>query len=169
MSRTIPLSLMQELTKASQDAIIIPFLTFSSLETAESIYIVADGAQYVLNGNTFEPIPFDFALLPDTDATPEVQLSVPNIDREVGDKIIQILEPISLTLELYDADDFDLTEDPRTAIGSPSPIYTASELLLRDVTVDAFQVTGTVKGWDIRGEYSTKLRATQDRFPALYR
>lgn len=61
------------------------------------------------------------------------------------------------------------TTAPYTSLGTPPIEYTANHLFLVNVSVNAMTVTGDVVSWDYTQDTWPARRATQDRYPGLFR
>lgn len=169
MARAISGALKRSLLLQVSGAGIIAFLTIEHADLAEPIRVACDGVDYVRDGETFIGFPFKFGLLTDDESPPRAQIEVQNADRTIGDALRGLTSPARLTLELISADEFDQTVKPRVALGTPPIEYSASNLFLVNVSVDAMTITGDVVSWDYTQDSWPARRATQDRFPGLFR
>lgn len=169
MARVISGALRRWLNLQESGAAVIAFLTITSDDLAEPICVAGDGVDYVRGGVTYIGFPFKFGLLTDEEGAPRCQIEVQNVDRKIGDALRALSSPARLKLELISADEFDQTAGPRTALGTPPIEYVANHLFLVNVSVDAMAVTGDVVSWDYTQDTWPARRATQDRYPGLFR
>lgn len=169
MARTLSGALKRLLLTQMTGAGIIAFLTIDHDNLAEPIRVACDGVNYVRDGETFTGFPFKFGLLTDDENPPKAQIEIQNADRKIGDALRSLTSPARLTLELLSADEFDQTVKPRVALGTPPIEYEASNLFLVNVSVNAMTITGDVVSWDYTQDSWPARRATQDRFPGLFR
>lgn len=169
MPRTLSASFRQAVESRYSDAVDLVFLTISHPTLAEAIRVVSDTVDYVYDGETWTGFPFDLQLLSDDDQPPQAKLEIQNVDTLIGRTVRALSLPPRLKIELLSSADFDLNADPRTALGTPSVEYTADALFLVDVTMDAMTVSGTIRGWDFLQRVWPGRRATQDRYPGLFR
>lgn len=168
--RTIPAATAAELERDSSPYALIWFLTITHPAISEPIRVVSDVFDYTLDGDEYIGIPFDAIAVTDNDQQPTAQLRVQNIDRRIGQALESINGRAEVSAVAYSTADFDLSVDPRVATGTPSAVYTFSNFSLSDVEVTAAEVTGRIS---LLVDYSQEpwpyIRATQDRFPGLFR
>lgn len=169
MPRALSGALRRQLNLQESGEAILAFLTITHADLAEPITVVGDGVDYVWDAVTYVGFPFRFALLSDEEGPPRCQIEVQNVDRKIGDALRALPSPARLRLELVAASEFDQTADPRTPLGTPPIEYSASHLFLVNVSVDAMTVTGDVVSWDYTQDTWPARRATQDRYPGLFR
>lgn len=177
MPRTVPDSYRWSTESQFSEEVDLIFLTISHSSIATPIRIVGDTVNYFWrvdgDGNPLRwtGFTFDIALLSDDDSTPKAQLSVQNIDQQIGLAIANLRTSPRLEIQLLCSQDFDLNERPRIpkASAEPTVLYAAHALWLVNVKVDDFQVTGDIQGWDYLQRAWPGPRATQDALPALFR
>ena len=169
MPRPISASLRRWLDMQESGEAILAFLTITHADLADPITVVSDGVDYVWDGVTYIGFPFRFGLLSDEEGPPRCQIEVQNVDRKIGDALRALSSPARLRLDLVAAGEFDRASDPRVALGTPPVEYSASHLFLVNVAVDAMMVTGDVVSWDYTQDTWPARRATQDRYPGLFR
>ena len=147
------------------------FATLTHPDWATPLRFVSDTSDYVWNGDTYSGAMFDVEILSDTDAPPSARFVFPNIDRSIGQLIDQTNSPPTIKLDIIHSAFFDLTVKPRLPLGGVEPIseYSASNMWVNDVAVDAMQVSGRIVSLDLTREGAHRFRCTKDRAPALFR
>jgi hypothetical protein len=170
IQRFLPAAVQRELERQETQETLLVFLTIFHRSLFEPIRVVSDAVNYVLDGNTYIGFEFEINLLSDSEGMPRARLTVQNVDKKIGRAIIASVDPVRLNIEVIAASNFDLTAEPRTELdaGNTPRIYTAKYLRLADVEGDELQLTGTIRSWDYMQEQFPAVRATEDRFPALY-
>lgn len=169
MARIIPAPLRRVLDLQESGEALLGFLTIFHASLATPIRVVSDGVDYVWLGETWTGFPFRFALLTDGEAAPRTQIEVQNVDRKIGDALKAITSPARVQIDIVAASEFNQAVNPRVALGAPLVAYSAKHLFLVNVSVDAGTVTGDVVSWDYTQDTWPARRATQDRFPGLFR
>lgn len=154
-----------ESSNASDLAIIFATVTHPDLETA--VTVNSDIMDYVLGGVTFLGAAFNVSLLQDDDAPPVGKVSIPNVDRAIGEAVQLLSTPPKLKLEIYPRSDFD-NANPRTPLGTPSVQYSADGLFLRNISCDALGFTADLSTYDIASEPWPAIRSTVNRLPGLF-
>jgi hypothetical protein len=169
MTRNVTASFRLAAESSFRDEVDLVFLTISHSTLGTPIRVVWDTVDFVFGGNTFLGFPFDIELLSDDEQPPTARLQIQNVSPRIGDTIRALITPPSLKIELLSSTDFNLTVTPRTAIGSPTVIYSADNLFLINVSVDIMMITGTIVGWDYQQRVWPAERATKANFPGLFR
>ena len=169
MTRATAIAARAELERTSSPHALLAFMTITHPALAEPLRVVSDAMDYTFGGALFIGMPFGLDLLPDSDATATTQLRMQNVDRRIGQALRSMTGRATVQLQLMSSVDFDLTQDPRTEIGSAAQIYGFAHFSLRNVTVNATEVTGEVIFHDYSTEPFPHIRATQDRLPGLFR
>ena len=167
--RTIPASVVASLNDQETSGFELLFLTITHRSLPEPLRVVSDPKPFVLGGNEYVGFLFNITLLSDDDRPPEAQLTIQNVDRRIARVLRDIVDPPQLKLEVIWSDQFTLTVDPRTEIGTASRIYVADHCFLTDVEVDAMQISGTIRSWDYTRELWPGRMATSDILPGLFR
>ena len=169
MSRATAIAARTDLEQTSGPHALLGFMTITHPALAEPMRVVSDVMDYVFGGATFIGLPFGFKLLTDSDAAPTTQLRMQNVDRRMGQALRRVTGRATVQLQLLSSADFDLSVDPRAEVGTAAVIYGFTHFTLRNISVNAAEVTGDV----ILQDYSTEpwpyVRATQDRLPGLFR
>lgn len=149
------------------DALLV-FLTITHPGLSDPIRVVSDVMDYLVDGQTFIGMPFDYALLTDDEAAPQAELRMQNVDRRIGMALRQIKDRAKVKLEIRSSAEFDLSQDPRTEVSSGATIYAFEQFDLMDITVNAVEITGRVMLRDYTQEGFPGIRATQSRCPGLF-
>ncbi|MBB99196.1 MAG: hypothetical protein CML67_06625 [Rhodobacteraceae bacterium] len=167
--RAIPSDLARELEGPETAETLLVFLRIGHRRLSRDLLIVSDGADYLIDGETWTGFDFDIRLLSDTDQPPRTELTVQNVDRRIGEAILSLDSPARLDIDVIPASQFDTSADPRVPLVNPvARAYSARHLALVDVTADVLQLRGTIRSWDYTQEAWPSMRATQDAFPGLY-
>ena len=173
MPRNITVSIRKELEAQFSPEADLLFLTLTHTLLSEPVRVVNDTKDFVYDGNTFTGFPFDIQILSDDESPPKAQIAIQNIDSRIGETIRGLRTPVRMKLELLSSVDFDLSVDPRVELGGGSPgatvLYSFDKAFLVNCKVDFLTVTGDIMGWDYQQRVWPGRRATQDRFPGLFR
>ena len=167
--RTISASFRQSVESRFQDDANLIFVTLSHPLLSDPVRVVSDTHSYVRSGFTWIGFPFDILLLSDDDNPPKATIEIQNVDRVIGNTIQPLTTPPRLMIELLHSDDFYLTADPRTEIGTAAVEYAAPNLFLANVKIDAMTVAADIIGYDFTQRTWPGIRATQNRLPGLFR
>jgi hypothetical protein len=168
-SRTVPVGVRREIDREESAEQLLVFLTITHPSILDAIRVVSDPVDFVLDSNTFTGFQFNITILTDTDGAPFAQLSIQNADRSIGAALQSLQNPAKMKLEVIAGSEFDLTVDPRTELTTAARTYTAEELYLINVDVDALFITGRLQTRDYSKEIWPGTMATQDVFPGLFR
>lgn len=167
---TVPFSLREALNAEGTESVQLAFVTITHPTLTDPLRFVSDGVDYIRGGVTWTGLWFDVQVLSDDENRPQTKLKIQNVDRAIGQAILSMgADPCRLQLELLSSDDFDLTVSPRTEIGTAHVNYEAKHLYLLNISMNALEVSGTVKGWDYSQEVYPSMAATKDRLPGLFR
>lgn len=167
----------QAMERQETDEALLLFAALSHPSIPAPIRVVNDAGSvggapmtYLWRGAEWAAFPFDVEYIADTEDFPVARATLQNVDRAIGDMLRAVSTPLRLDLFVLHASDFDLTVNPRVGLaGDPAPDAEALRLWLVDVTVDALQVSGTIRSWDYTQDSWPAQRATRDRCPATYR
>jgi hypothetical protein len=159
----------QDLERSGSAHALLGFLTVTHASLLEPIRLVSDVFDYELEGVTYLGLPFEYKLVTDSDRAPTASLTVQNIDRRIGTVLRNTNTRAQLALKILSSADFDLSREPRVALGATSTIYAFSHFELSDVSANVLEISGTVKLFDPSTEPWPHIRATQTRAPGLYR
>lgn len=174
IERTIPDGVTREINRQDSPEFYLVFLTIQHRVLVDPIRVVSDTKSFVLKdaastARTYLPYKFGIQLLSDSENMPTAKLTIQNVDRRIGKAIQEATEPAKLMIEVVAGSEFDLTVDPRVEVSTAERIYVAENLTLFDVEANPLQLTGTLRSWDYTQEIWPGTRATQDRFPGLFR
>jgi len=169
VNRTIPAATRAQLERPETAIALLAFLTIRHSELDVPIRVVSDPVSYVWAGNTYEGIVFDFRPLTDNEAQPTTELRVPNVDRRIGQAVLDANDRPQIEMTILSSADFDLSVNPRTEIGTATPVYAYSHFELREVSVNPIELTGIVSLRDYSVEPWPGLSATESRLPGLFR
>ncbi|OAO02718.1 hypothetical protein A8B76_05085 [Roseovarius indicus] len=162
---------MAELERQTSADALLVFLTLTHPDLGQPVRVVSDHPDfsYVLDGETYQGLPFDGGVLTDNDQMPSAELIFPNVDRRIGFALERSTNRATIDLAVYSSADFDLTVNPRTEIGTASKVYSFVDFYLSEVQVDAIAIRGRITLRDYAQEPWPYLRATQDRCPGLFK
>lgn len=149
------------------DALLV-FLTLTHPNLSVPIRVVSDVMNYVVAGDTYIGLPFDFSLLSDDDGPPQTEIRMQNVDRKIGQALLGLTERARVDVTIRSSSDFDLSQDPRAEV-STAVIYAFQGFDLIDVTVTADTISGRVMLRDYSQETWPGIRCTQSRVPGLFR
>lgn len=166
--RSVSTAVMTELERPSSPDALIAFLTIRHPEIEGPLRFVADAFDYVLDSETYSAAGFDGGIVQDDDQMPSAQLRVPNVDRRIGLALERSSKRAIVDLAIHSTADFDLTADPRTEVGTSTPVYAFERYELADVQCGPVEIVGRLTQPDYTTEPWTFLRATQERCPGLY-
>jgi len=158
-----------ELNRLSSPVALIPFLRITHPGLQDDVRLVADVLDYSRAGETWTACMFGYRLLPDSAGPPRTMLTVPNVDRRIGQAVRRATRRATATLEILSSADFDLSTDPRTEAVTPAVIYQMRQFEITDIEVDETRAEATVMLRDFSQQPWPVTHATQDRLPGLFR
>jgi len=98
---------------------------------------VTDVLPFVWGGVTWQPIgQITLPLADDAEDAARLRVTIPNIDRAVGQTLRRIGTRIKVAQHILSSADFDLTTDPRTEIGAPAAFYSMTNFEVVDAGFD---------------------------------
>jgi hypothetical protein len=131
-------------------------LTASHPEWGAAYRLARNTADVTSRGEVFRAAMFAADVVTDSDGPPRATLTIPNVDREIGQMVLRLSSPPQITLEVV-------------ALSAPDePIYRAARLELRNVSIDALAVSGDLASHDYSSEPCGRVRVIPGRFPALF-
>jgi len=166
--RTISATFRDEIESTNGQDVVIIFATITHPALAVPICVNSDVADYVYNGNTYFGTGISISFVSDDDNPPQAKVTVPNVDRRIGEAVLAMTDAAQIKLELLVKSDFD-NSTPRNPIGTPAPEYVAQLMFLRNVQFDAMQFTADILSYDITTEPWPAIRTTPAVTPALFR
>jgi hypothetical protein len=151
-----PAALESLLTRSSGDAVIWLLTLFHP--QFGTVRFARNTVNITSRGTEFLRAPFDVGFVTDNDDLPTVQLTVLNVDREIGRAIMRVNTPlIEANLEAVLASDFD------------DVIRRAARLQLHAVSFNQNVVTGTLSHKRLNAEPYPNKRIIPSKFPGYYR
>lgn len=184
--RTLASSFRTAIESSNSSEAVFIFATITHPNLLRPIYVNSDIKDYILGGNTYLGTAMSVSLLSDQINAPSAKISIPNVDRAIGETVLNLRTSPTIKLEVYARSDFDdLIPDfsaydfgpdfdiwgsrTRVAIGIPTVEYSAPLLFLRNVTCDALGFTADLNSYDLSSEPWPAIRSTKNRLPGLYR
>ena len=172
LSRVVTDVTRRELDRQESAEFYLVFLTINQRDLKDAITVVSDPEDFTLNSVLFKGFQFDIKLLNDGESMPQAQLTVQNVDKSIGNAILNISDPPRLEIQVIAGSMFDLGTYPRVPIYAADTdvarVYRAKQLYLTEVEGDEMTVSGTIRSWDYTQETWPGMRATANRFPGLY-
>jgi len=144
------------LARESGDAA-IALATITHPEWGAPIRLARNTADVLSRGITFQKAYFEIDLVTDDDNPPKAQFSVPNVDREIGLKFLNLTAPPEVAIEIVSSAYLD------------EPIYRAARLEIRNVLITSIQISGELASRDYSTEPLGTIVMTPSRAPALFR
>ncbi len=177
MSRTLLASHRTSLETPHGETQPLVFIELTHADLATPIRVVSDTATengvpvtWTLDGNAYTAFPFTVRLLTDDDGPPRGELEVANVDRAIGEALLPLSTPLSLHLRVIPASEFDVTVNPRVPYTTPPTYpYEATNLVVREITVDALTIRGTIESVDDTAELWPGLTVTKALLPGMFR
>jgi len=169
MPREISTALRQNLEEPRSSEYIVILIDLEHPTLAEPIRIANDVVAYVYEDNTYLGFPFEFELIGDLTKVPRGRLRIQNVDRQIGEAILELVTSPQLTITMLAASDFSdtLTGGKRMPVGTPVVEYQARHLIFGNVSVDAMVIIGEIISFDMGNEPWPAIRTTADRLPGL--
>jgi hypothetical protein len=140
--------------QTDEPCLLLLTMTHPALETYR---LVRDAADIVSRGETFKAAWFEETWVNDDGNIPRCSISVPNVDAEIGRKLLRQSVAPEITLEAI------MATDPDT------PIMRVARLELRSLRVDPVAITGELVGKDHSAEPLGSIMVLPANFPALFR
>lgn len=172
MPRSVPTAVLRELNRQESADFFVVFLDIAHPALSDTIRVVSDPRNFVLDGNEYVGFQFDIRLLSDNEAAPFSQLTIQNINKKIPEGILSAVSPARVHIRVFSGTEFNLDETPCTEKNGPgSAVYTynAPQLFLTEVEADAMQITARIVSWDYTQELWPGMMATKNRFPGLFR
>jgi hypothetical protein len=157
---------MLEAESAGRMVVMVAIFSHDDLDTP--IRIVNDTVDWMIGGNLYYGAPFECDLVDDTDGVPRARISCQNADRRVGLSVEDLVETPTVTIRLYDSNDFDLDVEPRVETGTATVEYEAGDLEFTGIEITLAEVSGDLVLRDYGTEPWPKLIATPELCPGLF-
>lgn len=168
IQRDIPSTVREQIERQETSEFVLIFLTISHPMLTEPIRVVSDPENFIYGGKEYVGFNFDITLLNDDDRPPRARLSVQNVDRIIGQTVLNAVNPARVDIKVISGDQFDLSVSPRQPIGEPALMYHAQQLYLTEVDGNPAVISGTLRSWDYTQEVWPGIRSTETRTPGLY-
>lgn len=166
--RIITAAFRDAIESSNSSEVVMIFATITHPTLVTPICVNSDIKDYVLGANKFLGTAMSVSLLSDQINAPSAKISIPNVDRRIGNAVLGLRTSPVIKLEVYARSDWD-TSDPRVPNGTPIAEYTAPFLFLRNVTCDALGFIADINSYDLSSEPYPSQRTTKNRTPALFR
>jgi hypothetical protein len=166
VSRSVPNP--EALNAQDSGDVLLTFAEISHPLLSEPMRVVTDVLPYEWNGAIWQGVMFEFEAVNDDERTPEARITLPAIDQGIANALIALPERARISVWVLTSADFDLTQEPRTAIGTPVSLLELLNFDLMDVQGTVSTASGRLMLRDYTQEPWPGIRATQSRCPALY-
>lgn len=168
MPRPLSTAFRRELEEPRSTEFIVILLTISDTSLKEPIRVANDTVSYIYNGDTYVGFPFEMELLDDTIRLPTGRIRIQNVDRQIGEAILALTDPPTLTITVLASSDFGpISNGAREPLGTPTVEYEATNLIFNNISVNVTEVTGELGSFDMTNEPWPAIRSTADRLPGL--
>lgn len=173
--RQLSPNLRRALEEPRSQEYVVVLLRIEHETIANPILVANDVINYVYNGETYFGFPFEIELVGDGAQVPRGQLRIQNVDRQIGEAVLNLTTPPRLSILLFAQSDFaeaqavgdGVYEDTRFENEGITPEYEANHLIFGSISVNAMDVTGEIVSFDMSNEPWPALRSTADRLPGL--
>ena len=158
MSRTLSQASLNDINATSSGEVFLFLLQMDYInplnQQPEVQYFVNNNVQINAMGNLYLPLAFNVIL--NTEDGQTLPTVMDNVDRELVGEIRILPEPPEITLTLVAASRPNVAE------------MVLTNMVLRDVTYDALQISGTLYSNDILNQRFPKDRYTPNNSPGLF-
>ena len=156
MSRSLSDNLMNQLFGSTSDDPFLSLITLSH-DSFATIRLVNNSEDITSNGELFSAFPFKITLPTDDGETArELKLIIDNVTLELINELRAVTTPISLKVEMVLASNPDFIEIDYT------------DLKLRNVTINAQSVSGSIVMDDFLNTGMTSEQYAPSNFPGLF-
>ena len=173
MARTLATAFRSDFESPNAINPVLVFLILSHPLWATPIRVVNDVVNYTWNSQIHFGFPFAMEYLADDEKPPRGQLTIQNVDRILGESILNLVYGPYLEVDVLSAADWntviDGTSNSRLPVGTPTLELSAKNLQLWDITVTPQTITAAFGPADITQELWPKVRCTKDNTPGLFR
>lgn len=166
VSRTVPNP--EALNAEDSGDVLLTFAEISHPLLSEPMRVVTDVLPYSWNGAIWQGVMFEFEAVNNDERTPEARITLPAIDQGIANALIALPERARISVWVLTSADFDLTQEPRAAIGTPVSLLELLNFDLMDVQGTVSTASGRLMLRDYTQEPWPGIRATQSRCPALF-
>ncbi len=122
----------------------------------ETFRLVENTVDVTSRGNLFKKAFFAINVVNDDDSPPRAQLTIPNVDKEIGIWLKSIVNPPEIILEVVSSFDLDYV------------VYRCARLQMIAPDVQEQTVSGTLTRRDDGSELCGSIRMTPRRAPGLF-
>lgn len=169
VNRTLSTTFNEAINQQESAEFALVFLDIRHPSLGDVIRVVSNSQNIDINGKLYQAFQFDIKILSDTEQTAKSQITVQNVDRVIGQALLDAVNPPVVDLTIYSSARFDESVVPHTAIDNPPQFeYQALNLFLTETTIDGNSVTGTLRSWDYMQESYPGIRATEENCPGLF-
>lgn len=170
MNRSVPADARAALERESSPDALIAFLLIEHPRLPGGLLrLVCDVLDYSWGGHVWTGVPFRYSVVSDRESgAAEARVSVPNVDREIGEALRAINDRARLSMTILSAADFDLTVNPRAEIETAAVVYSYANYELTDARGDVAEVSGRVTLRDYSREPWPAVRAIPSVAPGLH-
>lgn len=166
--RTIASTFRTELEASNSSEVVLVFATVTHPDLDVALCFNSDVKNYLYNGQLFLGVAFSISLLSDDINPPQAKVSIPNVDRSIGEAVLGLSTSPRIKIEVFAKSDFT-DDDPRVPVGTPIVEYSAPSLFLKNISCDALGFTADIYSYDLASEPWPSIRSTPERLPGLYR
>lgn len=152
------------------------FMTVYHPTLPEPLRFVSDMVDYERSGLLWKGIPFEWQWVSDDDKETRSEVSIPNVDRLIGEHLLSADERVRVDLELLTTAGFRSEDpvtgevlNPRRENGVAEVQIACRELSLEKVTISPLTVSGTIGRASVLREPFPPERATRNRCPGLFK
>lgn len=176
MSREIAADLRTALEEPRSAEYVVVMLRIEHDTLTFPILVANDVVNYVVGDETYLGFPFKMEVIGDTGQVPRGNVQIQNVDRRIGEAIVNLTTPPRVSILMFAQSDFSdplsaspgVAEDTRYELQEgTTPEYEAHHLIFGNITVDAMQVSAEITSFDMTNEPWPAIRSTADRLPGL--
>ena len=139
-----------------RDDVLIYLLTITHPQL-ETVRWARNNLSITSRGDTFSPAPFDLKLPPDNEQLPDMVITIPNVQRKIGRRILLINHGMTANLEAVFA-------------SAPDDVWKSIlSMELHNVSFDTHMLTGTLSHRRVTHEPFPNRRVIPNKFFAYYR
>jgi hypothetical protein len=166
--RDLSAAVRASLNAETSEDVLLTFAEITHPLLAAPLRAVTDVLPYTWGGVAWQPVMFRFEAVQDDERDPEARIILPAIDRTIAQALISLPDRARVSIWVLTSADFDLTQEPRVAIGTPVPLRVFLDFDLVGVTGNATEASGQLVYRQYAQEPYPSLRATKSRCPGLF-